>query len=323
MTVVSPPVLSPINFPPGLRAGERAQLTCTVTSGDMPVYFSWLKDQMPITSVEERSAEFISLLLFKSLTAAHSGVYTCVVTNAAGKANTSAELAIKVPPYWQVEPTDTSVLLGGSLTIICEARGHPPPTIYWSRISGSSESSLGSVTDPVVLRNGSLRVEAARADHSGRYVCRADNGVSPPLTKQLTFHVNEPARFDAPSANVTARLGEAVRLACEARGDPPLATAWSHSGRALPNSDYRMSISETRSAEGLRSELVIERADRRDSGTYRCQASNPYGKSDHFVHLAVQVGTSYHRIGIGIENTLWIRKKSVTEIGIKNERKIA
>lgn len=52
--------------------------------------------------------------------------------------------------------------------------------------------------------------------------------------------------------------------------------------------DYRMSISETRSAEGLRSELVVERADRRDSGVYRCQATNPYGRSDHFVHLAVQ-----------------------------------
>lgn len=49
-----------------------------------------------------------------------------------------------------------------------------------------------------------------------------------------------------------------------------------------------MSISETRSADGLRSELVVERTDRRDSGAYRCQASNPYGRSDHFVHLAVQ-----------------------------------
>ncbi|KAF9410170.1 hypothetical protein HW555_010693, partial [Spodoptera exigua] len=98
VTVVSPPVLSPIVFPPGLRAGDRSQLTCTVTSGDMPVYFSWLKDQMPISSalqVDERGAEFYSMLLFKSLTAAHSGIYTCVVTNTAGKANMSAELAIK------------------------------------------------------------------------------------------------------------------------------------------------------------------------------------------------------------------------------------
>lgn len=98
VTVVSPPVLSPITFPPGLKAGDRSQITCTVTSGDMPVYFSWLKDQMPISSVlqvDERGAEFFSMLLFKSLTAAHSGVYTCVVTNTAGKANSSAELAIK------------------------------------------------------------------------------------------------------------------------------------------------------------------------------------------------------------------------------------
>ncbi|XP_013170496.1 PREDICTED: Down syndrome cell adhesion molecule-like protein Dscam2 [Papilio xuthus] len=50
VSVVSPPVLSPIVFPPGLRSGDRSQLTCTVTSGDMPVYFSWLKDQMPISS---------------------------------------------------------------------------------------------------------------------------------------------------------------------------------------------------------------------------------------------------------------------------------
>ncbi|CAB3249112.1 unnamed protein product [Arctia plantaginis] len=291
MTVVSPPVLSPIVFPPGLRAGDRSQLTCTVTSGDMPVYFSWLKDQMPISSalqVDERGAEFYSMLLFKSLTAAHSGIYTCVVTNTAGKANMSAELAIKVPPFWQIEPTDTAVLLNGSLTVSCEAKGHPPPSIYWTKFAGSTETTLGGVSDPVVLTNGSLRLESARAEHSGKYRCRADNGVSPALSKTLIIHVNEPARFEMQSANVTAKLGETVRLACVARGDSPLSTAWSHSGRALPNSDYRMSISETRSAEGLRSELVVERADRRDSGVYRCQASNPYGRSDHFVHLAVQ-----------------------------------
>lgn len=114
--------------------------------------------------MEERGAEFYSMLLFKSLTASHSGIYTCVVTNTAGKANTSTELAIKgmqknpqlsfviglfpevlnkckyftVPPYWQIEPGDTAVLLNGSLTVSCEARGHPPPTIYWTKFSGET-----------------------------------------------------------------------------------------------------------------------------------------------------------------------------------------
>lgn len=51
--------------------------------------------------VDERGAEFYSMLLFKSLTAAHSGIYTCVVTNTAGKANMSAELAIKGNIFFQ------------------------------------------------------------------------------------------------------------------------------------------------------------------------------------------------------------------------------
>lgn len=53
------------------------------------------------------------------------------------------------------------------------------------------------------------------------------------------FFVLEPARFETQSANVTAKLGDTVRLICVARGDTPLSTSWSHSGRGLPNSDYR------------------------------------------------------------------------------------
>lgn len=55
---------------------------------------------------------------------------------------------------------------------------------------GSTETSLGGVLDPVVLGNGSLRLESARAEHSGKYRCRADNGVAPALSKTLNIHVN-------------------------------------------------------------------------------------------------------------------------------------
>lgn len=50
LIVNSPPVLSPLSFPPNLKSGERAQLACTVISGDMPIYFSWLKDGLPISA---------------------------------------------------------------------------------------------------------------------------------------------------------------------------------------------------------------------------------------------------------------------------------
>lgn len=43
-----------------------------------------------------------------------------------------------VPPYWQIEPSDAAVLLNSSLTISCDARGHPAPTIYWTKFSGKT-----------------------------------------------------------------------------------------------------------------------------------------------------------------------------------------
>lgn len=41
-------------------------------------------------------------------------------------------------------------------------------------------------------------------------------------------------------------------------------------------------------AEGINSQLSIERSDREDSGIYKCIAENPFGRSEHIIYLAVQ-----------------------------------
>lgn len=62
--------------------------------------------------------------------------------------------------------------------------------MYIVFFKGSTETTLGGMSDPMVLNNGSLRLESARTEHSGKYRCRADNGVAPALSKTLTIHVN-------------------------------------------------------------------------------------------------------------------------------------
>lgn len=42
--------MTPFTFPLNLQEGSRAQVTCGVTSGDLPIYFSWLKDGEPLPS---------------------------------------------------------------------------------------------------------------------------------------------------------------------------------------------------------------------------------------------------------------------------------
>lgn len=44
LIVNSPPILEPFRFPASLQEGGRAQVTCSVTSGDMPIHFAWYKD---------------------------------------------------------------------------------------------------------------------------------------------------------------------------------------------------------------------------------------------------------------------------------------
>ena len=43
-SLLDPPEIEPFAFPGNLQEGRRAQVSCSVTAGDMPVYFSWYKD---------------------------------------------------------------------------------------------------------------------------------------------------------------------------------------------------------------------------------------------------------------------------------------
>lgn len=50
LIVHSPPILEQFSFPSSLQEGGRAQVTCYVTSGDMPIHFAWYKDDVPISA---------------------------------------------------------------------------------------------------------------------------------------------------------------------------------------------------------------------------------------------------------------------------------
>ncbi|CAH2101996.1 unnamed protein product [Euphydryas editha] len=295
LIVSNPPEIEPFSFSANLQEGKRAQVSCSVASGDMPVRFAWLKDNAPIPAdlqVEERGADFFSNLVFKEVSARHSGLYTCVASNNAAKVNYTAELVVKVSPKWLREPTDAAVLAGEPLSLHCHTTGSPTPHTTWLK------QRVGSASDfvPLVnlggrfqfLSNGTLWIETALPYDEGYYMCRAENGVGTPLSKTIFVAINEPARFEVTSHNVSARRDAGATLACEARGDAPLRLTWSRDGSPLDLSTYRLSISEAKTDSGLRSQLYISRTDRHDSGVYKCQAVNAYGHSDHYIYLSVQ-----------------------------------
>lgn len=96
--ITDPPKIAGFSFPMDLVEGSSVQVLCGITSGDKPVYFSWLKDGQHIPSglgVQEKSLDEFSFLIFSHVTSKHSGEYTCVATNSAAEVNHTARLAVK------------------------------------------------------------------------------------------------------------------------------------------------------------------------------------------------------------------------------------
>ena len=98
MTAIEPPKISPFTFDGDLKEGDRSQVSCTISSGDMPIDIQWRKDGRLLTAgpgVQVQNNVFSSNILFFSLAAEHSGSYTCVATNAAAAANFTAQLIVR------------------------------------------------------------------------------------------------------------------------------------------------------------------------------------------------------------------------------------
>ncbi|XP_046991962.1 Down syndrome cell adhesion molecule-like protein Dscam2 [Schistocerca americana] len=297
LSVSSPPIVMPFIFPTNLREGARAQISCSVSSGDLPIRFSWLKDNGPIPDVlqvtEKDGGEFFSLLIFNKLSSQHSGTYTCVASNNAASANHSSQLQVNVAPRWLMEPQDVSTLAGNSLFVHCQAQGFPHPVVSWMQGQGEKTSSDFQPIDSadsqiVVMANGTLFIPSASSEVEGFYLCRADNSIGAGLSKVVEISVNEPVRFEVMEKNVTVSRGELVTLKCDVTGDHPIQVDWLFNGQRLHHSYSRTSVSEIKTDKGLLSQLVISETDRQDSGLYICQAGNVFGHSALLVHLAVQ-----------------------------------
>lgn len=94
-----PPVIEPFSFQEGLAEGARTRTVCGVSRGDSPLILRWLKDGDPLSpSLGANTSSidpYTSILSIPSLSASHSGSYTCVATNPAAEVKYTASLQVK------------------------------------------------------------------------------------------------------------------------------------------------------------------------------------------------------------------------------------
>ncbi|KAH8369953.1 hypothetical protein KR093_001540 [Drosophila rubida] len=292
-----PPIIEPFAFQDGLAEGMRTRTVCGVSRGDAPLKLIWLKDGEPLP--EQLGAnvtmldQYSSLLSIPSLSATHSGEYTCVAKNPAAEIKYTALLQVKVPPRWIVEPVDANVERNRHIMLHCQAQGVPTPSIVWKKATGSKSGEYEEVRErpfTKLLGNGSMLLQHVKEDREGFYLCQANNGIGTGIGKVIQLKVNSSPYFSSTSRSVTVKKGDTALLQCAVSGDKPINIVWMRSGKNTlnPSTNYKISVKQDATPDGVSAELQIRTVDATDSGPYFCRATNLYGNDQQLVQLQVQ-----------------------------------
>ncbi|XP_036834633.1 hemicentin-1 isoform X2 [Oncorhynchus mykiss] len=284
LQVYVPPAISSRSAMVTVVVNDPARLECEATGVPLPS-LTWLKDGSPVASVSD-GIQVLSggtVLSLSSAQVSDTGKYTCVAVNAGGEQQREYDLRVYVPPNIMGEEVNATVMLGRSVELRCQSDAIPPPTLSWRkdgrplfRKPGLTVSEDGSV----------LKIDSAQVQDSGRYTCEATN-IAGKTEKNynLNVWVSPSIRGSEDVSPMTVIEGSLITLVCESSGIPPPSLTWRKNGSEL-KSDSRV-----RALSGGR-QLQISGAERTDSASYTCTASNAAGNAAKEYSLQVYVRPS-------------------------------
>uniref|UniRef100_A0A3B5M8V0 Ig-like domain-containing protein n=1 Tax=Xiphophorus couchianus TaxID=32473 RepID=A0A3B5M8V0_9TELE len=173
----------------------------------------------------------------------------------------------EAPRIQPPKTTELSIYLGKTVAFHCLASGKPPAQISWilpDRTFVRDPGTIHTVLSPMsLLQNGTLRIHSANFSSKGDYKCIASNAAgADTVTYQLHVAALPPMKV---------KLGEAVKLSCQATGEPKPRITWisPHTDVIPPLSDkYRVVDDGT---------LILKKVTLADEGKYACVARNSAG----------------------------------------------
>ncbi|XP_067138843.1 cell adhesion molecule Dscam2-like [Centruroides vittatus] len=130
--------IQPFTLPKKISEGETITILCSVTKGEKPLQFQWLKNGIILNNdkkIEINTGRENSILSIADVNSKDSGNYTCVVNNRVDKSNYTAALVVEAPPKWILEPTDIDARFGDKIELNCKVSGFPTPHVVWKKVN--------------------------------------------------------------------------------------------------------------------------------------------------------------------------------------------
>ncbi|KAM8753177.1 matrix-remodeling-associated protein 5 [Rhynchonycteris naso] len=284
--------------------GGTLRLDCSASGDPWPRILWRLPSKRMIDSLfsfDTRVKAFANgTLVVKSVTDKDAGDYLCVARNKVGDDFVVLKVNVVMKPakIEHKEGHDHKVFYGRDLKVDCVASGLPNPEISWSLPDGSLVSSFmqsddggggggggGRTKRYVVFNNGTLYFNEVGPREEGDYTCFAENQVGKDAMTVRVQVVTEPAAIrNKTYSELHVPYGDVVTVACEAKGEPAPRVTWlSPTNRLIPASSDKYRIYR----DGT---LLIQKAQRSDSGNYTCVVRNSAGEDRKtvWVHVNVQ-----------------------------------
>jgi len=238
--------------PQSVNEGQGTSFAVTA-SGTAPLAYQWRKDGVALAGVTSSS------LVFSSVTAASAGIYSVVVSNAAGSiASAGAALTVKAvvqAPQILTQPRSVATTVGSTVSLSVTATGTAPLTYQWRR----EGNALAGATAATLNLAGQLA-------EAGSYTVVVGNSAGVLTSSAATVTVSAtplPVAIVTPPAAQTVALGGAASFSVVASGSGPLTYQWQKDGVAL--------------AGATSATLLLPNLAAGAAGTYRVVVANATG----------------------------------------------
>ncbi|XP_027434729.1 neural cell adhesion molecule 1 isoform X4 [Zalophus californianus] len=287
--------------PQEFREGEDAVIVCDVVSS-LPPTIIWKHKGRDV--ILTKDVRFIVLsnnyLQIRDIKKTDEGTYRCEGRILArGEINfKDIQVIVNVPPTVQARQSivNATANLGQSITLVCDAKGFPEPTMSWTK---DGEQIENEEDEKYVFSDDSSELTIRKVDKNdeAEYVCIAENKAG---EQDASIHLKVFAKPKITYVeNQTAmELEEQVTLTCEASGDPIPTITWRTSTRNI-SSEEKASWTRPEKQETLDGHMVVRSHARvssltlksiqyTDAGEYVCTASNTIGQDSQSMYLEVQ-----------------------------------
>ncbi|XP_038605963.1 peroxidasin homolog [Tachyglossus aculeatus] len=260
--------------------GNTVYFTCKAEGNPKPEII-WLHNNNEIDMKDNSRLNLLQdgTLMIQDTQESDKGIYQCMAKNIAGEVKTQ-EVILRYfgtpsKPSFVIQPQNTEVLVGESVTLECGVSGHPHPRIVWTVATGSPLPDDSRFT---ITSSGGLYIQNVNFSDQGQYNCNASNSEG---SVQATAHiiVQDTPKFVVTPMDQTVTEGQSVDFQCSAEGHPTPVITWTRAGGPLP-SDRRHTILSTGA-------LRVMRVAQHDQGQYECHAISAIGGKSVLVQLTV------------------------------------